>query len=190
MNGGVACLNRFAGYGHANQGSSCRCSKVQRTALHSLAQIYSSLGPPPVPPPVDIFPALPYLSEGAGPVPCQSGNASLPESGSPFRLEEGVSPDVFEQIVARLINCCVLNHRQRQLSPPLALCNHTSTPPLFQLNFSDLFGISCMIKPWWSGRSGDHPFWVSSLVFREIGKLRLILDTRIVNCYLKEPPKT
>ena len=60
---------------------------------------------------MDIFPAeafkelcshmLPYLSEGAGPVPYQSSNVSETESGSPLCLEEGVSPDTLEQILAR-----------------------------------------------------------------------------------------
>ena len=194
---GVMCLNELSGEG-SRSSSVSSASKVQRKSLEHLSRIYSGLSGPPC----DIFPAgafrelcsssLPYLAEegGGGPIPYQEGSVALPQASKPFCISEAVRPATFSQVLARADQLLCSETEafsaledagvQRPYVDPSFRSPKVYSRFLRELHHKNLIEWTV------GGKSYLGIFFVA----KKDGTLRMILDTRVSNCFFKTPPKT
>ena len=192
-NEGVKALNDLSGEG----GSHTRApSRLQRMSLQHLASEYESLGKPPC----DLHPAaafrelcknsVPYLTEDSGPRPYQEGLVSLPSVSSPISLACGLDTQTFELVCGQpdsLLN----NDADRQLAlDDLDLSKPYIDPAFNSPKTYASFITSMFDKNLVEFQPGGKSYLGVFFVAKKNGKLRVILDTRIANCYFRKPDKT
>ena len=193
-NSGVLAVNQLY-----SQDYTCKHapSRAQTAALDQFCSKYKAMGSPPV----GLTPAgalrelchesLPYLGETAGPVPFDADLVSLPGVGCvPVDPVVSLPPEHSDLIsgpeapMLRLPSDAEHVLKESGLSKP-------HFDPAFRSGkvygkFIQMLLERDLIDLQIGGTSYLGVFFVS----KKDGKIRMILDTRIVNCFFKDPPKT
>ena len=189
-NEGVKCLNELSGEGGSGRVPSTP-NRLQRMSLQHLSEVYKSLDKPPS----DLSAAtafrelcgntVPYLTEDAGPRPYQEGLVSLPDVSAPVSLKEGLDAETFEQVCGRpdlLLN----SDSETKLALEDLDLNKPYIDPAFNSSKTYANFIKLMLdKNLVELQSGGRSYLGVFFVLKKNGKLRVILDTRISNCYFR-----
>ena len=193
-NEGVNIVNQL------NGSSSCpgsRPTRAQSAALSQVCNEYREMGkPPPSLTPPGAFKelchdSLPYISDGGGPASYQQSKLSLPDVGGSPVSPEDLLPEVHSNTIrgqgAPLLRSAgdataaiVDSGLQKPHLDPAFHNPHTYAQFLLDLHARDLVEWQC------GGQSLLGVFFVH----KRDGRLRVIFDTRMVNCYFQDPPKT
>ena len=190
-NDGVAALNMLAGVA----GSSSQVpSLAQRDALARITKAYASLAKPPDMSPAGAFKELcgsrvPYLSESAGPEPYVRDLLSLPDGGGLMEISGDSFPsehlELLDRASTRMLRTAVDAEAELQaagIKSPYIDAN-LRNPRTYGRFLDDLLerGLITLVPE-------TKSYLGMFCVKKKSGKLRLVLDTRVSNCYFKPPP--
>ena len=172
-------------------------STAQTVALEQFCSMYKAMGHAPD----GLTPAgafselchsgLPYSSEGGGPASYDRELLSLPAlGGSPVDTCELLSEEHRDLVLGRKAPMLRSPDEAKCLIADAGLLKPHSDPALQSGRVYGEFIQSLLERGLVELQTGGKSYLGVSFVKKKNGKIRLIFDTRIVNCLFVDPPKT